>query len=115
MSIADWTLTVFTLCNSLRAFAYVPQIVAAAKCRDGAKAISFTTWTLFTVSHSTTAVYALVNLHDVTMALMFLLNAAGCLAIIAVAVWQRMAARRRRAETAAVPVNVIAFALKRAS
>ena len=38
LAAADITLMVFTLCNSLRIVAYVPQIVKAATDKTGAKA-----------------------------------------------------------------------------
>ena len=50
MAIADITLAAFTLCNSLRVVAYLPQIARAARDRSGAEAISVGTWGLFLVS-----------------------------------------------------------------
>src|SRR5689334_19824312 len=44
MTIADITLAAFTLSNSLRVVAYVPQIAKAFGDRGGAQAISFGTW-----------------------------------------------------------------------
>jgi hypothetical protein len=52
MTIADTTLAVFTLFNSLRFLAYVPQIAKAIKDQSGAEAISFGTWALFLASHA---------------------------------------------------------------
>jgi len=72
MTIADITLTAFTLCNSLRLVAYVPQIAKAARNRSGAEAVSFGTWGLFLVSHVSAMAYALVNKADWTMASMSL-------------------------------------------
>ena len=95
MTIADITLAVFTLCNSLRAVAYVPQISKAARDRSGAEAISFGTWGLFLVSHASAMAYALVNKEDWTMALMFLSNAIGCAAILLIAAAKRVRYRRR--------------------
>lgn len=89
MTLADITLTIFTLCNSLRIVAYVPQIVKAATDTGGAKAVSYTTWGLFLVSNISTAAYALVNKGDWAMASIFLGNGIGCIAIILVAAWQR--------------------------
>ena len=51
MALADVTLAVFTLFNTLRFLAYVPQIARALKDRSGAQAISLETWSLFLVSH----------------------------------------------------------------
>jgi hypothetical protein len=95
MTLADVTLTAFTLCNSLRVVAYVPQIVKAAGDRGGAQAISFGTWGLFLVSHASAMAYALVNKKDWMMASVFLGNAIGCGAILMIAVWKRSQHRRR--------------------
>ena len=84
MTIADITLAIFTLCNSVRILAYVPQITKAVTDQSGAKAISFGTWGLFLISNISAVAYALVNKDDWTLALMFLANAIGCTAIIGV-------------------------------
>src|SRR5258708_14690690 len=89
MTIADITLAVFTLCNSLRVVAYVPQIAKAARDRNGAEAISFATWGLFLISHASATTYALANKQDWTMASMFLSNAVGCGVILLIAAWKR--------------------------
>ena len=98
MTIADITLAAFTLCNSLRVVAYVPQIAKAARDRSGAEAISFGTWGLFLVSHASAAAYAFVNKEDWTMASVFLSNAIGCGAILLIAAGKRSRHRRRRIE-----------------
>ena len=98
MTIADITLTAFTLCNSFRVLAYVPQIAKAARDRSGAEAISFGTWGLFLVSHASATAYALVNKEDWTMASLFLGNAMGCAAILLIAAWKRSRHRTRRIE-----------------
>ena len=72
MTIADITLAAFTICNSVRVVAYVPQITKAATDQDGAQAISFTTWGLFLLSNASAVAYALVNKADWMMASMFL-------------------------------------------
>jgi hypothetical protein len=106
MMIADITLMVFTLCNSLRIVAYVPQIVKAATDKTGAKAISYTTWGLFLISNISTAAYASVNKGDWAMAAIFLGNGVGCIAIIAVAAWQRAKSHQRttRLDTKVIPL-----------
>src|SRR5262249_5114559 len=101
MTIADITLAAFTLCNSFRVVAYLPQIARAARDRSGAEAISFGTWGLFLVSHGSAAAYALVNQHDWMMASVFLGNAAGCGAILVIAAWKRSRYRRRQIESMA--------------
>ena len=95
MTVADITLAVFTLFNSLRFLAYIPQIVKALKDESGAEAISFGTWGLFLASHASAMAYAIENQGDWKMASLFLSNAAGCGAILAIAAWQRYRHRRR--------------------
>ena len=74
----------FTLTNSLRILAYVPQMLKAAQDHNGASAVSYSTWTLFLISHLTTIAYALVCPGDLMMAFIFLANAFACLTIIAI-------------------------------
>ena len=81
----------FSLANSIRVLAYVPQILKASRDENGATAISIVTWGLFLLSHITTVAYARVQLADVVMALIFLGNALACLTILVI-----VAAKRRR-------------------
>ncbi len=101
MTPADVTLVVFTLCNSLRVLAYLPQISRAAKDSRGAEAISFLTWSLFLFSNISAVAYALVNARDWTMAAMFTGNAVGCALILLVAAWKRSRYREQPAEQVA--------------
>jgi hypothetical protein len=78
MSPADIALTIFALCNSIRVFAYVPQIVTVARDPNGATAISYTTWSLFAASHLSTVAYAVLSLEDWRMAAVFGANTACC-------------------------------------
>jgi hypothetical protein len=89
MPLEDVTLGLFTVCNSMRIFAYVPQIRKAAIDRNGATAISYTTWTLFLVTHISTVAYASVNRQDFWLAACFAGNALCCLAILGIAFWNR--------------------------
>lgn len=95
MTIADATLGVFTVFNSLRFLAYVPQIAKAIKDQSGAEAISFGTWALFLASHASAMAYAIENQGDWKMASLFLSNALGCAAILLIAAWKRSRHRRR--------------------
>jgi ABC-type molybdate transport system permease subunit len=97
---ATVVLGVFTFTNSLRVLAYVPQMLKAAQDENGASAVSYSTWTLFLISHLTTIAYALVCLGDLVMAFIFLGNAFACLTIIAITFVKRKryAARLRAAE-----------------
>jgi len=95
MTIADATLAVFTVFNSLRFLAYVPQIAKAVKDQSGAEAISFGTWALFLASHASAMAYAIENQGDWKMASLFLSNAIGCAAILLIAAWKRSRYRVR--------------------
>src|SRR5678810_1260247 len=101
MTVPDITLPLFTLFNSLRFLAYVPQIARAIKDQSGAEAISFGTWALFLVSHLSAMAYAIVNQGDWAMAILFLSNAAGCGVIIMIAGWKRSRHRRLKLQPAA--------------
>jgi len=103
MTVADITLAAFTLCNSARVVAYVPQITRAATDSGGAQAISFTTWGLFLASNASAVAYALVNKADWAMAVLFLGNAIGCAAVIGVGVWKRTRHRREGQQAAPSP------------
>ena len=80
------TLTAFTLCNSLRVVAYFPQIATAVRDTSGAEAISFGTWGLFLVSHTSARAYAAVNQGDSggDYAILFVIGAAAVLASLAI-------------------------------
>ncbi len=88
MQLEEITFALFAACNSIRIFAYAPQIYKAAIDRNGALAISRTTWLLFLVANLSTSAYALVNRSDLWLALCFAGNALCCLAILAIALWK---------------------------
>ncbi|UPJ47382.1 PQ-loop repeat-containing protein [Bradyrhizobium sp. 200] len=85
MRLEDITLTLFAACNFIRLFAYFPQIYKTATDKNGASAISYTTWGLFLIANLSTVAYALVNRADWWLAACFTCNALCCLAILAVA------------------------------
>lgn len=82
----DWVPTVvftlLTFMNSIRIFAYVPQLLKVTEDRNGASAISYSTWTLFFLSHLTTVAFAIFYVGDLVMALIFSGNALACFAIL---------------------------------
>jgi hypothetical protein len=88
MQFDEITLALFATCNSIRVFAYIPQIRKAATDMNGASAISRTTWSLFLVAHVSTIGYALVNRSDLCLAVRFIGNALCCLAILLIAFWK---------------------------
>lgn len=75
--------------SALRLVAYLPQIVAIARDRSGAQAISLLTWTFWGVSHAITAVYSALLLKDTLLFSMMIGNALGCAAVIWVTLIRR--------------------------
>jgi hypothetical protein len=89
MTKIDLALAIFTACNAFRVLAYVPQIIRVLHDEHGASAISYTTWSLFAASHISTVLYATVALGDLTMAVVFAVNAGCCAAIIVLTAYKR--------------------------
>jgi PQ loop repeat len=87
MHFEDITMTMFAACNGIRVVAYVPQIYKAFTHRNGASAVSGTTWGLFFIANVSTVAYAIVNRSDYWLAACFGLNALCCAAILLAAYW----------------------------
>jgi uncharacterized protein with PQ loop repeat len=101
---ADIALGVFTVCNTARVFAYLPQIVKIGRDTQGATAISYTTWALFGVSHLSTVTYAVLVVDDWRMAAVFAANTLCCLVILGLTAWKRAVFKAaRKVIEAAVP------------
>lgn len=82
MELAWYTFIAFTLFGSLRIFSYIPQMLRIASDKNGATAISYTTWTLWTGSNASTALYAAVNLQDTYLTAVSGINTACCIVVI---------------------------------
>lgn len=78
----------FTL-NAVRVFTYVPQIIAVAKEKSSAQAISLITWSFWTMANLTTGLYATVILHDVLLAIMSYGNTLGCSIVVGIVMVKR--------------------------
>jgi uncharacterized protein with PQ loop repeat len=102
---ADAALGVFTVCNTARVFAYLPQIVKIGRDTQGATAISSVTWALFGVSHLSTVAYAVLVVDDWRMAAIFAANTLCCLVILGLTTWKRAVFKAtRKALEATVPL-----------
>jgi hypothetical protein len=96
MSVEEITLGIFATCNSLRVPTYIPQIRRAAIDKNGAIAISYTTWILFLLADLSTVAYAIENRADWALAACFTANAACCLVVVAVAYRARSRLKSRK-------------------
>jgi hypothetical protein len=95
MTLADYSLMAFALLNGGRALAYLPQMIRVYRDPHGAPAVSLLTWALFAASNAATVGYALIVVNDRIVAFVFVLNAFGCLAIVAMIVFKRTCCARR--------------------
>lgn len=91
MTVADVSFLLFTTFNGLRIVSYLPQIHRVAVDRNGASAISYATWALWTAANASTAFYAFTHLGDLIMTALNLVNTLCCMAVIALT-----AVKRRR-------------------
>jgi hypothetical protein len=96
MLIAEATWLAFAAFSGLRTISYVPQIVRIAKDRNGASAISYSTWLLWTGANTTTAMYAATNLNDVWLAYVSAIYALCCSVVIGLTAFKRLAHRRTK-------------------
>jgi uncharacterized protein with PQ loop repeat len=86
----EWVSWLFILTNAFRLFAYLPQILAALKCPNGASSISRTTWSYFALAHLSGHFYSRLVLHDPKMAAVLLGNCLACSTLVAIVTWKRL-------------------------
>jgi hypothetical protein len=70
--------------------------VRIAKDRNGALAISYPTWLLWTGAHVSTGMYAAMNLNDVWLAVGSSIYGLCCIAVLVLTTFKRLAQRRTR-------------------
>src|SRR5882724_3250454 len=97
MTLAEYSMTAFALMNGGRVVAYFPQMIRVYRDPHGATAVSLLTWALFTAANAATVCYALAVSDDRIMAIVFSLNAIGCLAIVGLTAFKRIYSERRGA------------------
>ncbi len=97
MTLPEATLWAFTVFSGLRLVSYFPQVYKVARDLNGASAISYSTWALWTGCHVSTGLYAAVNLGDSLLAAASVLYALCCLAVIAITAAKRRRIRLRHA------------------
>lgn len=100
MDLAYGTFLAFTIFNSLRLVSYLPQIMRIARDQNGASAISYSTWTLWTAANTSTAAYAAVNLGDAYLSLVSAISAACCFIVISLTMFKRRRLPTTKPQTA---------------
>jgi hypothetical protein len=89
MDTPEVTLIVFYLFSALRIGAYLPRIIRVANDTEGAKAISYTTWSVWIGANGSTAAYAVVIAPSMTLVLVSLVKALGCACVVILTMWKR--------------------------
>lgn len=82
--------------NGARVLSYLPQIIAAAKDKSGAKAISLLTWGFWTMANFTTTLYAVIVVPDFLLAIMSAGNTLGCAIVFAIVWYKRLKYNRNK-------------------
>jgi hypothetical protein len=93
MELSSITFLIFTILSSLRVVSYLPQIAKIAADRNGASAISFSTWGLWTGANVATFLYAAVNLRDPYLSGVSAIYAICCMIVIIITMKKRRAWR----------------------
>lgn len=95
MELSTMTFLAFSVFMTLRVVSYFPQIMKVAWDTNGATAISYSTWGLWTGANAATALYAAVNLEDLYLAWISGLSAACCIVVIVLTVTKRLNLAKR--------------------
>src|ERR1700751_5859619 len=82
MTLAEISLGAFSAFSGLRLVSYFPQIYRVARDANGASAISYSTWLMWTGSHLSTRCYASINLGDRLLAACSGVYALCCILVI---------------------------------
>jgi hypothetical protein len=89
MDVANITFLGFTFFTSLRIVSYFPQIHRVALDCNGASAISYSTWSLWTCANVATALYAAINLRDPYLSAVSSIYAVCCVVVIVLTMLKR--------------------------
>jgi hypothetical protein len=104
MLISEATWLAFAAFSGLRIFSYIPLILRIANDRNGASAISYPTWVLWTCANVSTAAYATMNLGDPWLAVVSSVFALCCVVVIALTAIKRILHRRTGTHMGMTPV-----------
>jgi energy-converting hydrogenase Eha subunit G len=95
MTLSEVSLLAFSVFSGLRLVSYIPQICRVARDENGASAISYATWALWTGNNISTGLYAAINLSDLLLAGASILYALCCLIVITITASKRQRTLRR--------------------
>lgn len=95
MQISDLKFVGFLGLGSIRCLSYLPQIVCILRDKNGASAISCTTWVTWILAHLATALYAVFNLGDTSLAVVSIIYAFCCTVVMLLTVFKRAQYRNR--------------------
>lgn len=105
MHISDLTLAGFIFLSGIRCVSYLPQLVRIVRDRHGASAISYMTWSIWTLTHLTTALYAVFNLGDVFLAAVSCVYALCCASVVVLTAFKRARHRMQDRYPRAAPTR----------
>lgn len=103
MHFSDLTLVGFLAFGGMRVLSYFPQMVRIARDGNGASAISYTTWCLWTLANVATALYAGINLKDPYLASVSSAYGLCCIAVISLTAMKR--ARHRATQRTVLAIE----------
>jgi hypothetical protein len=105
MELSYFAFLLFTIFSSLRIFSYLPQILKVASDTNGASAIAYSTWSLWTGANAATAFYAAINLQDVYLTIVSGISAVCCATVIGLTMIKRRVLSQRRATRRLTPLR----------
>jgi hypothetical protein len=85
----DFLTLAYGFFNMLRLMSYAPQMALLVQDDSGAKAISISSWLIWTGANFTTAIYAWVRLADVPLSLLNAFNTGCCATMLALLIYKR--------------------------
>jgi hypothetical protein len=87
--IEEIIISTYAMMNSLRIFAYLPQIVTVLRASDRAEAVSLLTWTFWALANIATTAYSAVILKDSLTMVIFAGNSVCCALVAFIVAWKR--------------------------
>jgi hypothetical protein len=104
--IEEFIISAYAIMNSLRIFAYLPQIVTVLRASDRAEAVSLLTWTFWTLANIATTAYSAVILEDVLSMVIFAGNSVCCALVVSIVGWKRKRYSSARAHNPSITATV---------